>query len=97
MYELEMSDQDMEQKTSDLSAQFHRAPKDQREDLRKQMSDLVSKHFDVRQQRRKLQLSRLEQELKRMRDEIEGRNDKRADIVNRRLHELLGEKSDLDF
>lgn len=97
LYELEMADQELDRKTNELSLNYRRASAEERKDLRKELEAALNKHFDVRQQRRKLQLARLEKELQRMRDEIEGRNDKRADIVGKRLHELVGDSADLDF
>jgi len=58
---------------------------------------VIAKHFEVRQQRRQLQLARFEKELQRMREEIERRNEKRAEIVGKRIAELVGERSDIDF
>lgn len=97
MYKLEMADQEMERQTSELSMQYRRAPKDQKPELRKELEEVVSKHFEVRQEKRQLQLTRLEKELQRMRDEIERRTQKRAEIVGKRLSELVGERSDIDF
>lgn len=39
----------------------------------------------------------METELQRMRDEIKRRGDAQAEIVKRRLGELLGERDPLDF
>lgn len=97
MYELEMADLEMERKTHDLSRGFHMAPKDKQDELRKEIREVVTKHFEVRQQRRKLQLERMEKELKRMRDEIARRNDARDQVVNKRVADLTGERGELDF
>ena len=97
MYKLEMADREMERQTAELSAQHRNAPKDRRETIHKELEDVISKHFEVRQQRRMLQLSRLEKELQRMRDEIERRNERRGEIVGKRITELVGDKGDLDF
>ena len=77
--------------------QFRRAPKEQKSEIRKQLEEVVFKHFEVRQQKRQLQLTRLEKELQRMREEIERRTEKRAEIVGKRMAELVGERSDIDF
>lgn len=97
MYKLELADDEMERQTSELSMQFRRAPKDQKPELRKQLEETVVRHFEVRQEKRQLQLTRLEQELQRMREEIERRSEKRAEIVGKRIGELVGERSDIDF
>lgn len=97
MYKLEMADQEMERQTSDLSMQYRRAPKEEKAELRKELEEVVLKHFEVRQEKRQLQLTRLEKELQRLRDEIERRTQKRGEIVGKRLSELVGERSDIDF
>lgn len=97
MYELEKQDQDLERKTFELASQFRNAPLDQRAEMKKQVEETVTKHFDVRQKKRQLQLSRMEKELQRMREEIQRRGDAQKEIVGKRLTELLGEKGELDF
>jgi septum formation topological specificity factor MinE len=87
----------MERQTMELVAQVRRAAGDEREKLKKDVSDLVAKHFDVRQERRKLQLKRLEEELKRLRDAITKRDDSSDSIVKNRISELIGEPRELDF
>jgi hypothetical protein len=97
MYKLEMADREMERQTAELSGQYRNAPKDRRDAIRKELEELIGKHFEVRQERRMLQLTRLEKELARMRDEIERRNERRGEIVGKRITDLVGEKGDLDF
>ena len=77
--------------------QLRRAASDQREKLKTQLTDLVNKHFDVRQQRRELQLKRMEDELARLRDAIKQRNEVRESLVKERLLELTGDPRDLGF
>jgi hypothetical protein len=97
MYELEVADQELERRTFEKSQQLRRAGGDQRESLRKELNEVVSRHFEVRQQRRELMLQRMEKELSRMREELKKRSELREQIVNRRLSELTGERGDLDF
>ena len=97
MYELMKSDTEMERQEFDLSDQLRQAKGDQREALKKQIQELVQKHFDVRQKRRQLNLTRIEQDLQRMRDELKRREDARESIIKRRAQELVGDHDDLDF
>ncbi len=97
MYALVEQDQQLEQQTQELAEQLRRAASDQREKLKSQLAELVNKHFDVRQQRRALQLKRMEDELARLRDAIQQRHEARESIVKERLLELTGDPRDLGF
>ncbi len=97
MYELEKSDADLERQTFEMSQRYRLSPRDQQEAVKKQISELVQKHFDVRQQRRQLQLKRLQEDLERLRAAMDRRNEIRAEIIERRVTELTGKTSDLDF
>ena len=97
MYELEKADREFDRQTLDLSEQYRRAPKDKRELLQKQITEAVSKHFDVRQSRRELHLKRLTEELEKLRESIERRSEVRDEIIGKRVSELIGEEDDLAF
>ena len=83
--------------TLDLAGQFRSAKPAEREKLRADLAVSVDKHFEVRQQRRELQLRRMEEELKRLRGAIELRHKGREQIVQKRLRELVGDPQDLVF
>lgn len=97
MFKMMKSDHDLNQEAIKLSQQFRRSPEDQRENLKTQLSEVVNKHFDVRQKRRALELKRVKKELDRLQSAIDRRNDARDEIVGRRVAELTGERNDLDF
>jgi hypothetical protein len=97
LYELLKQDQELERQTADLSMQYRRAPEEERTALKTQLGELVQQHFDVRQERRRLQLKRLEDELKALRTAIEKRDEARDDVIDRRLLELLGQEDTLGF
>ena len=61
------------------------------------MSKTVEEHFQIRQDRRRLQLKRLEEELGRLRESIETREKSRSEIVERRLGELTGDAKQPEF
>jgi hypothetical protein len=96
MYKLLRDDYDLERRTRELAIQYRRAPSQQRGAIKEGLQKTVSQHFEVRQQRRRLELKRLEEELKRLRDAIDRRNEARETIVGKRVSELLGE-DDVDF
>lgn len=97
LYELEKSDMDLDRQTHQLGEQLRRAPKTKQADLRKQLNDLVQKHFDVRQARRELHLVRLAEELDKLRASMEKRKAARDQIISRRVSELVGEEDDMAF
>ena len=97
MYKLLKEDQDLEHQTRELVMQYRRAPSDQRDKLKAQITELVNKHFDVRQQHRSLQLKRLEGELQRLREVIDRRSKARKEIVEKRISELIGHEDELRF
>jgi hypothetical protein len=97
MRELVNRDADFEKQSFELAERIHRAPGEEREKLKSQLGELVNKHFDVRQQRRELQLKRMEDELKRLREAIAKRNESRQSIVKNRIGELVGDPQDRDF
>lgn len=87
----------MERTTFELSQRYRNAPMDQRDALKEEIQQTVAKHFEARQKRRAMQLERMERDLKQMRNELSRRNDARDQIIQRRLSELIGERSELDF
>lgn len=97
MYELEKRDRDLERETAEKSHQMRNVPSERRDEVRAEFRKLIDEHFEVRQKRRTLQLSRLESEMKRMRESIEKRKEAKAQIIDRRVSEMLGEKEELGF
>jgi len=97
MFALLNQDEMLEKQTLDAADQLRRAPSEQREKLQTQLGELVNKHFDVRQQRRELQLKRMAAELARLREAIKQRNDSRDTIIKERMTELVGDAKGLGF
>ena len=67
------------------------------EELQKQIEKLVRDQFECRQARRQTELTRFEEQIKRLRDAIEKREKARDVIIDRRVKELLGQEDDLKF
>ena len=97
LYQLLKDDQELERQTADLAMRWRRAPREEREALQKELTEAVDKHFDLRQQRRRLQLKRLEEELQALRDAIEKRDAARQDVIQQRVSELLGTDDHIRF
>ncbi len=90
MFRLLRADEELEEQTHRLAMQYRRAPEAEQEHIRKELEALVNKHFEVRQQRRLLEVRRLEEELRRLRETIERRQAHREEIIQHRIRELLG-------
>jgi hypothetical protein len=97
MYKLLKAETDLDRQTAALAAKYRQVPASQREELKKDLDKLVNQHFDARQNRRQLEIKRLEEGLQRLRDAIAERNKARNDVVAKRVKELLGQADDLGF
>jgi len=97
MFKLLQQDYQLDRETQELAMQYRQAPADQREALKKKLEESVGRHFEARQQRRSLELKRLEEQLDRLRESIDKRNKNQKEIVNRRVSELLGVDDPMRF
>jgi hypothetical protein len=97
MYKVLKEDRDLEDQCRKLAMQYRRAPSDQRAKIKQQVEELVSKHFDVRQQRRSLELKHLESELQRLRETIDRRAKARKELVEKRVSDLIGKEDEVGF
>jgi hypothetical protein len=91
MQELVKKEQDFAKKTSDLVASLKGATADKKAEIKTQLIASVEAHFAVRQEQRELQLKRIEEEVKKLREAIEKRNTSKKEIIERRIAELTGE------
>ncbi len=82
---------ELKRKTFELGEQYRRAGDTaEKEKLKKELSEQVSKHFDVRQKKRELELKRFAEHLERMRESISKRQEAKESIVKERVDELTG-------
>jgi len=94
MFELTRADEEYREESIELAGLYRRAKEpDEREEIRKELSQVVVKHFNVRQNRRKLEVKRMEQELDRLARLLERRERLREMIINKRVVDLLGDDS----
>lgn len=96
MYKLWKEDDDLERQTFDLGMRYRRAPSEERAKIKQQLIEVAGKQFEVRQQRRLLELKRLEEEIKRLRGNIELRNEARDKLIDKRILEVIGD-DDISF
>ena len=97
MAALNRADFDLSQQTEELADKLRNAKKEDREKVKTEISETVTKHFDVRQKRRELQIKRMEDELKKLREAMTKRNESKDQIIKKRLAELVGNEDDLGF
>jgi len=97
MAALNQADFDLSQQTEELGDKLRNAKKEEREKIKTEISETVTKHFDVRQKRRELQIKRMEDELKKLREAMMKRNESKDQIIKKRLAELVGNEDDLGF
>lgn len=68
-----------------------------REKAKTALREMLIKQFDLQNQRRELELKRVEERLSKLRDQLKKRNDARAQIVDQRLEHLVNEAEGLGW
>jgi hypothetical protein len=89
MTELLKKEDELDSRANDLAAQYQRAGSAEKDKIQKQIEETVNKQFDVRQQRRKLQLDRMQKELEDLRTLYENKNTSRDSLIKGRVQQLL--------
>ncbi len=97
LYRLYLADFEYERLTQALAAQIREAAPKDRENWLVELRDLVAEHFEIRQQRRRLQLKRFEEEMARTRETVERREAAKQELIDRRVNELTSEQPLIDF
>jgi hypothetical protein len=97
MFKLVKEEIELDRKTRELVHDYRQASTSQRDEIKKEIQKQVDQQFQVRQQRRQLDLKRFEEELQRLRSAIEQRNQARKQIVEKRVTELLGQEEEVGF
>jgi hypothetical protein len=68
-----------------------------REKHKEQLSEILDKQFEVRQQRHKKEIESLEAQVKKLRDLVDKRQENRRQIVAKRLDQILQEAQGLGW
>ena len=84
-------DASLDRQSQELAEEFRHGPKDKQAEVKKKLEDIVTRQFEARQERRGLELKRLEDEIKRIQTSIDKRNAIKKQIVDRRVSEVLGQ------
>jgi len=90
MHKLLQAEFDLDRQSRELARDFREADKQEQAAIKEKLSKVVADHFAARQQRRALEVKRLEEEVKRLHESIERRSKAQETIVKSRLSELLG-------
>ena len=97
MFKLIKLENDLDRRTHEAARDYREASKDQHAKLKAELKKLVTEQFETRQQRRKLELTRFEEELKRLRDGMDRREKDSPQIIDKRVSDLLGEEAEAGF
>ena len=98
MAKLLQVDQQMEAAAQMLVKSYRNAQdEDSREIVRVEIRKLTEKHFLLRQNRREMEISKLADQLERVREAVQKRTDRKQMIIDRRVSQLLGEQDELAF
>lgn len=97
MFELEQLDRRLDRESHELAEHYRRTPQGPaREEIRGKLREVVTRHFKARQERRELEVKRIEAQLDRLRGALERRSKEADAIIDRRMSQMLGEE-DADF
>jgi hypothetical protein len=97
MYKLMKAESDLDRRTQEVAEQYRQAAKGERDKIKQELKKLVTQQFENRQERRKLELNHLEEELKRLRDGMDRREKGRDQLIDKRVAELAGEETEPGF
>ena len=88
----------LDRQSHELADQIRRAAKtDDKKDLETKLRATVERHFMLRQERREHELKRLEEQLDRLRQGVAERTQKKAELIQRRIDELVGNPKEVGF
>jgi hypothetical protein len=97
MFKLLEQDRKLGRQSQELAVQHQKASAQERGKIKERLEKLLNEHFDVRQQRRALELKRLDEELKRLHKAMDARAKARKTVIAKRLAELLGQEDEPHF
>lgn len=90
LYQELMREREMEMRTHQLAQAIHRAESDdEREAHEKELRDILTEIFELKQANREKEIDQLEQQLKELQSRLEDRESLKKDIIESRLNDLL--------
>src|SRR5262245_37236425 len=90
--EMELAD-----KSEELVRQLAKAEGSKKGKIKDQLSETIGKQFDARQKRHKEEIKALEEKLRKLKDLVQKREDKRDEIVSKRLEQLVRDAEGLGW
>jgi hypothetical protein len=97
MRKLFEKDMKLDRGTREAAARYQGATTEERDKIKQDVEKMVNEQFNVRQERRKLEVKRLTEQLQRVSQAVDRREKARKEIVEKRVSELLGVEKELDF
>ena len=95
---LTRSEHELDQQTRELIAKYAETEDNQvREKAKTQLREMLLKQFTLQNQRRELELRRIEERLSKLREQLKRRTDAREQIVDQRLQQLVNEAEGLGW
>lgn len=98
MFELRIEDLSLGRASRSVARKLHAVLKgkgqDEAEPLRDEVVEIVTRHFEVRQQIREHELTRLERRIGELREQLAVRAESRQELIDQRLGELAGESAE---
>jgi hypothetical protein len=87
-----------EQEVANLMAQYSHTEDDaERAKIKPKLAAALGKQFEAQQQRRAVELKRLEAQLKKLRDLMEKRSEQKQTIIDKRLDQIVREAEGLGW
>jgi hypothetical protein len=98
MYQLLEKDVRFEMATEELVKRYNKASGEAKKaSAEENIAEIIKKHFQVRQDLRQLEVEQLEKKLEKIREQIARRAELADAIIQRRVDQLTGRTSDLDW
>jgi hypothetical protein len=98
MAKLAETEGELAHSSEELLGQYANAEKpDDQKRLKADLREALAKQFDVQRQRRELELARVEDRIKKVREQLKKRNEARETIVDRRLDQLINDAEGLGW
>jgi hypothetical protein len=88
---------ELHHKSQELIRQLAKAEGSKKGKIKDQLSETLGKQFDARQKRHQAEIKALEEKLKKLKDLVQKREDKRDEIVSKRLEQLVRDAEGLGW
>src|SRR5262249_16126341 len=98
MAALAQSEAELAHQSVELSARYASSEDvAEQKKIKAELRETLVKQFDVQKQRRELELARIEERVRKLREQIKKRNDSRETIIDRRLEQLVDDAEGLGW